>query len=337
MKQLRKLLFPFSALYYVAIWVRNALYDLGILKSITYDFPVICVGNLSTGGTGKTPLTEYLIRLLHKRTPVGVLSRGYGRKTKGFIRVMPSHTALEVGDEPLQYATRFDAISVAVCEDRREGIFKMRDQEQAPQTIVLDDAFQHRKVKAGFSVVLMTYSEPFYEDYVLPVGNLRDLRNQARRAQAIVVTKCPNTIGEQEKESIRYKIAKYTRSPVYFARIVYDDFILYANEKQVSWNHLNGEEITLLTGIANPKPLIAYLKEKAVQYTHMNYGDHHNFTTRDIEILQKCSCIITTEKDYMRLQSRLKNPTIFYVRMEMDFLEEDGFHFDQSVLTFLKS
>lgn len=337
MKQLRKLLFPFSTLYYVVIWVRNVLYDLGVLRSESYAFPVICVGNLSTGGTGKTPMTEYLIRLLHKHTTVGVLSRGYGRKTKGFIKVLPSHTALEVGDEPLQYATKFDTVSVAVCEDRRVGIAKMLVQERVPQTIVLDDAFQHRKVRAGFSIVLTAYSDLFYKDFVLPAGNLRDLRNQVKRAQAIVVTKCPNIPSKHEIGVIRSKIAKYTSSPVYFARIAYDDFVLSANQEQISWNSLKQETITLVTGIANPQPLLAHLRDKAVRYTHLNFKDHHNFTSKDIGRLEKCSCILTTEKDYMRLRSRLTGPTIFYLRVKMDFLEEDQAGFNNQVVQFLQS
>lgn len=337
MKQLRKLLFPFSALYYVVIWLRNALYDRGVFKSHSYEFPVLCVGNLSTGGTGKTPMTEFLIRLLQKQTQVGVLSRGYGRKTKGFIKVSSSHTALEVGDEPLQYATKFEGIAVAVCEDRREGIRQLREQKTPPQTIILDDAFQHRKVTAGYSIVLTSFTELFYEDYVLPAGNLRDLRHQAKRAQAIIVTKCPKNLSLPEQATIRKKISSYSASPVYFAGISYDDGVQNTAHKQVSLDGLKQKSVTLVTGIANPQPLVTYLNDYGLKYEHIKYGDHHNFTVSDLQQLEQCSCILTTEKDYMRLQNKLKNPELFYLPMKMEFLGDGRQDFEQRVSTFVHS
>lgn len=336
MKQLRKLLFPFATLYYIGVWLRNFFYDKGFLSSKRYDFPVICVGNLSTGGTGKTPMTEFLIRALKDAVCVGVLSRGYGRKTTGYLQVQPSHTALEVGDEPLQYATKFSDIPVAVCEDRREGIKQLQELDPAPQIIVLDDAFQHRKVSASFSILLTAYSEPFYEDYVLPAGNLRDLRNQARRAQAIVVTKCPKNLTTKEQESIQNKIATYSVAPVYFATISYGDFVMDTQSKKVPLDSLKSENLTVVTGIANPAPLLQFLDSRGVSYEHRKYGDHHNFTEKQLLELEKCSCILTTEKDYMRLKSRLKNPTVFYIPIAIEFLSK-GEEFRKKIKGFIQA
>jgi len=287
MKHLRKLLFPFSAVYYCVVWVRNFCFD---------------IGNLSTGGTGKTPMTEYMIRLLKDRTSLGVLSRGYGRKTKGYIEVDALHTATEVGDEPLQYATKFKGVRVAVCEDRKIGITQLRFDKPKPELILLDDAFQHRKVSAGFNIVLTSYKELFYKDYVLPVGNLRDIRKQAKRAEAIVVTKCPSTISEREKQEIRTKILRYSNSPVYFTTIDYDQ--------------------------------TARHKQEDVAITALK-GDHYNFTPSDIAYLEKCSCILTTEKDYMRLKSILTHDNLYYLPITVRFLGDDAVVFEKMIEDFM--
>lgn len=334
MKHLRKLLFPFSALYYGGIWVRNFCYDKGLFSSNSYDFPVICVGNLSTGGTGKTPMTEYLIRLLKDKTSLGVLSRGYGRKTRGFMMVEDTHSAIKVGDEPLQYASKFNDVQVAVCEDRSTGIKKLRDEVMPPDAIVLDDAFQHRKVTAGFSVLLSAYQELFYKDYLLPAGNLRDLRVQARRAQAIVITKCPISISLQEKTLIHQKVERYSKSPVYFASIAYSEMV-FNRDNKVALSSLKNKELTVVTGIANPQPLVHFLKSKNMSFEHKRYPDHYHFRDSDIYKLQQCSCILTTEKDYMRLQSRVAHRDIYYIPIETTFLDNDSDRFDKAILDFV--
>ena len=333
MKHLRKLLFPFSALYYGSMWVRNFCFDKGFFSSKSYDFPVICVGNLSTGGTGKTPMTEYLIRLLKGKTSLGVLSRGYGRKTKGYIKVDKTQDAIAVGDEPLQYATKFDDIQVAVCEDRRLGINKLRSGGFPPEVIVLDDAFQHRNVTPGFSILLTSYSALFYDDFILPVGNLRDLRHQARRADAIVITKSPVTLTIDEQDLIRNKITKYSHSPVYFATIQYSDKAHSLNGP-TALAAFKDKEVTLVTGIANPEPLVAYLNKQNLKFTHKRYRDHYNFTAGDIAGLEACSCILTTEKDYMRLQSKLNNEKLFYLPISTSFLGNDNKRFEKQLLDY---
>ena len=334
MKHLRKLLFPFSAMYYCGVWVRNFCFDKKWCASQSYSFPLICIGNLSTGGTGKTPMTEYMIRLLKDRMPLGVLSRGYGRKTKGYIEVDASHTATEVGDEPLQYASKFKEIKVAVCEDRKTGISQLRSDKSKPEMILLDDAFQHRKVSAGFNIVLTSYKELFYKDYVLPVGNLRDIRKQAKRAEAIVVTKCPPTISEREKQEIRTKILSYSNSPVYFTTIDYDQTARHKQE-DVALSVLQDKEVTLVTGIANPLPLLNFLNSKDITYTHKKYRDHYNFTASDIAYLEKCSCILTTEKDYMRLKSILTHDNLYYLPITVRFLGGDAGVFEKAIEDFI--
>ena len=322
MKHLRKLLFPFAAIYYVVVFLRNTLYDKGIFKSKRYDFPVLCIGNLSTGGTGKTPMTEYVLRLLKDKTKAGVLSRGYGRKTKGFIGVTSSHTALEVGDEPLQYATKFKDVAVAVCEDRRTGIEKMRNADDAPSVIVLDDAFQHRKVQAGYSILLTSYDSLFSTDFALPVGNLRESRYGAKRANAIVVTKCPIDLSSRHKERVKRQLLKYARTvPTYFTTVQYDEKV-YSNKDTITLSQLSNQEITLVTGIANPAPLLDYLKKKNIRYTHRQYRDHHNFTTGEIAALEKSLCILTTEKDYMRLQTHITGTPMYYLPIQVSFIDD---------------
>ncbi len=336
MKYLRKLLFPFAAIYYVVVCLRNALYNTGVWKSKTYDFPIVCVGNLSTGGTGKTPMTEYVIRLLKDSKSLGVLSRGYGRKTKGFIAVKPEHTALEVGDEPLQYATKFRDIEVAVCEDRRTGIQNMRSDNPAPSVIVLDDAFQHRKVQAGFSMLLTSYSSLFNTDFVLPVGNLRESRRGAKRAQAVIVTKCPTDLSQKQRARIAKELEKYTKEEIYFTTITYDSQV-YSPGSAISLSDLSHKDIVLVTGIANPNPLLDYLNECDLNYTHKRYSDHHNFTTAELEELEKCSCILTTEKDYMRLQSLIKKPQIYYLPIQVSFLGRGKNRLDKKIIEFVNS
>jgi len=336
MKHLRKLLFPFAAIYYVVVFLRNVLYDKGFLRSKRYNFPVICIGNLSTGGTGKTPMTEYVIRLLEGSAAVGVLSRGYGRKTTGFIAVTPEHTALDVGDEPLQYATKFNDIAVAVCEDRRVGLQKMSSEGAPPSVIVLDDAYQHRKVQAGFSILLTSYDSLFSSDFVLPAGNLREARGGAIRAQVIIVTKCPANLPEKDREDIQSDLSRYTNAAVYFTSIQYDEMV-YDEKGATSLTQIADQEITLVTGIANPAPLLNYLGNKNLRFTHKKYRDHHYFTTAEIAALEKCTCILTTEKDYMRLKPLVNNPAIYYLPIEVCFLSDGKKNLDDKILDFVNS
>ena len=258
MKFIRIILFPFVPIYFLVTWFRNLAYDKGWFKSVSYDFPVICVGNLSAGGTGKTPMVEYLIRLLKDETNLATLSRGYGRKTKGFLLAENNITATELGDEPFQFYHKFkDEITVAVDEDRQHGIAALRTLKSKPEVVILDDAFQHRKVKAGYNILLTTYANLYVDDFVLPTGNLREPKKGAKRANIIVVTKCPELLSQEEKEAIVLKLKPKVYQHVFFSHIGYNDSVLNETEK-VGLNAL--KSFTLVTGIANAKPLVNYLK-----------------------------------------------------------------------------
>ena len=323
MKLVRFLLFPLAVLYDLITTIRNILFDVSVLKSTSFKIPIIVVGNLSVGGTGKTPQIEYLIRLLKEHHKVAVLSRGYKRKTKGFILLNESHTAMDVGDEPLQYFKKFSNIDVAVNENRVEGINNLIAQK-SPKVVLLDDAFQHRKVKGSFYILLTKYDDLFTADFLLPTGNLRESRKGAKRADVIVVTKCPTEINTIEKDFIKSKLKKFNKK-VFFTTISYADKI--SGDKEISLEDLKEFEVLLLTGIANPDPLLKFLSFQNIQYRHVKYGDHHHFSSKDVADIQQTftnlasdkKLILTTEKDYTRLKNRLEE--LFYLEIETQFLE----------------
>ncbi|RNC85120.1 MAG: tetraacyldisaccharide 4'-kinase [Winogradskyella sp.] len=298
MKILRILLFPVMPIYFFATWLRNKLYDSGKMTSKSYDFPVICVGNLSTGGTGKTPMIEYLVRLLSKDKKVATLSRGYKRVSSGFLLADQSVNVHTLGDEPFQFYHKFNDVYVAVDENRQNGISELRRLNPQPEVILLDDAYQHRKVKAGLNILLTAYNNLYTKDVVLPSGNLREPRSGAKRANIIVVTKCPETISDSEKETIVKGIKPNSNQEVFFSHIKYSETIFSNNDSK---NLSDFKNFTLVTGIANAQPLVKYLESKSPDFEHLEYGDHYNFTPKDIEVLQTKDRILTTEKDYMRL------------------------------------
>lgn len=330
MKFIRFLLFPFAVLYDLITTIRNWFYDIGIFKSISFDIPVIAVGNLSVGGTGKTPQIEYLIRLLQGNKKVAVLSRGYKRKTEGFVLVNDSHSSEDVGDEPLQFFKKFLTISVAVDANRVNGIQQLQ-KEVNPDVILLDDAFQHRRVKAGFYVLLTKYGDLYSDDFVLPTGNLRESRRGVRRADVIVVTKCPENLSELEQERIIKKLAPKENQQVFFSTISYHKET--GGKRQIPLDQLNEYEIVLITGIANPKPLLQFLEEKECKVHHLSFPDHHNFTSHEIKQIQakfeklsvEKKIMLTTEKDYMRLSNRMHG--LRYLEIEPKFLNhQQGFN-----------
>ena len=298
MKIFRFMLFPIMPIYYFVTWLRNKLYDLGIKKSVSYGFPVICVGNLSTGGTGKTPMIEYLIHLLKADYKVATLSRGYKRKTKGFQLADKNATAETIGDEPFQFYSKFkNEILVAVDANRGNGIQSLLHEN--PEVILLDDAYQHRKVKAGFNILLTTYNNPYFNDLVLPTGNLREPKGGAIRANIIVVTKCPKGLSDNEKSKYIKRIHPEKHQHVFFSSISYSDCLCSAEETKAI-DKL--ESFTLVTGIANSKPLVDFLRSENLNFEHLNFKDHHDFTEEDISTLEKKELIVTTEKDFMRLK-----------------------------------
>lgn len=346
MKKLRYLLFPFTIIYGGVVTFRNFLFAKNVLKSSEFEVKTISVGNLSTGGTGKTPHIEYLIRLLKNEYKVATLSRGYGRKTGGFEQANDTSTHKEVGDEPLQFYNKFkEEVNVYVENKRVTGVIEILAKHPDTEVILLDDAFQHRAIKPGFSVLLSDYSSLFYKDIILPVGNLREMRTEANRADLIVVTKCPNDISEKEMEAISVKIKKIANKPVYFSRIKYGEIKSFnTNLKVLRLNELKDMETLLITGIANPKPIQKLLNNNQINYKHLKFPDHHNFTKKNIsniiDIFGSISgnkIILTTEKDAVRLKSidELKELPIYYLEIEIEVIKNKK-EFDNKILTYVK-
>lgn len=316
MQLLRKLLWPVSFLYGVGVYLRNLTYDLGLISSHKFKTPTICVGNLSLGGTGKTPMIEWLIRNLSENSSLAVLSRGYGRKSSGFILADSQSNARQIGDEPLQIYNKFPDIRMAVDANRRRGIAEL-EREYHPDMILLDDAFQHRKITPCFSILLTTYGNLYSSDWFLPTGNLRDAKSQAKRAEMIIVTKCPPSIGTAEMESIKREIRPQGSQELLFCSLQYSDMILGPWE-DLSVSQLRDREITVVTGIANPGPFIKHLEHEGLKIRHMEFGDHHDFTENELSKLKDEELIITTEKDYVRSLNQLVNAG--YIEVQHRFL-----------------
>lgn len=325
MKLIRYLLFPVVPFYYLVTWLRNKCFDWGIFKSMEYKIPTICVGNLSVGGTGKTPMIEYLIRLLNNEYRLATLSRGYKRFTEGFIIADTHATASSIGDEPYQFYKKFETVIVSVDANRRRGIEHLMQLKIPPQLILLDDAFQHRKVKATYAILLTAYSDLYVKDIVLPTGNLREPRKGAKRADIIVVTKCPKSISSLEKERILNLIKPTNSQELFFSWIDYSNTIINA-EHERELGFLKDKNFTLVTGIANAAPLVTYLQSKNLHFEHLNFADHHEFTDKEILMLKEKKWILTTEKDYMRLSATLKDSmTIFYLPITLEIDRSNDF------------
>lgn len=329
---LRKLLFPLAILYGLITSIRNYLYDKGILKSYSFDIPVIAVGNLSVGGTGKTPQIEYLIRLLSPDYKVATLSRGYKRKSEGFILADANANAEILGDEPFQYFQKFPQIQVAVDADRRNGITELLSQSEKPEVILLDDAFQHRKVKAGFYILLTAYDELFCDDFMLPTGNLRESRNGAKRANMIIVTKCPPNITELAQEKVKKKIG--LDLPIFFSYVEYDDKV-YNSNASLAVTEVKLQEKLLLAGIAKPKPFFDYLQSG--NDVVMIFSDHHHFTESDILNIKSQAVdkiIVTTEKDFVRLEAEIFAAQLYYLPIKSQLVNHRD-TFDQIILNYV--
>jgi len=324
----RKLLLPFSWFYGSILAFRNWCYDFGCFESKSYSTPIICVGNLSTGGTGKSPMIEFLISFLKEDYQVAVLSRGYKRKTSGFLEVLENSSVEEVGDEPLQFKNKFPKVTVVVCENRQEGIERIMVKADV---ILLDDAFQHRKVKASTNIVLTTFNDLYSHDTVLPAGNLREFKNGARRADVIIVTKCPEKVSYARLQEIQYELHLKPQQKIYFSKIGYDENIKGIYE-ELPLDYLKGKEFTLVTGIANPKPLVSFLNEKKLQFEHNKFSDHHHFTTSEIKSLKKKEIILTTEKDFVRLQPRLGKFAIYYLPIKTQILKQQEAFFKDYIV-----
>ncbi|MCI4444055.1 MAG: tetraacyldisaccharide 4'-kinase [Lentimicrobium sp.] len=334
MNLLRKIPFPFAILYGFITSIRNFLFDKGILKSYSFDIPIIAVGNLSVGGTGKTPQIEYLIRLLSPKYKVATLSRGYKRQSEGFVLAEAILNAEILGDEPFQFYSKFKNIQVAVDADRKNGIEQLLSRTDKPEIILLDDAFQHRKVKAGFYILLTTYGDLYSDDFMLPTGNLRESKSGAKRADVIIVTKCPANLSLEEQDKIKTKLKLASNQELYFSFIDYDEFI-YSEDKSMKVSEIKNVDKLLLTGIAKPNPFFAYLQSENDE--KLVYPDHHHFTENDIKNIENKSqnkIIITTEKDFVRLKGRIQKEQLFYLPIQSSFLSESE-NFDKTITNYV--
>ena len=316
---LRKIAFPISLIYALVVHVRNFLFDAGIFSSKSYETPTICVGNLSVGGTGKTPMTEYLLRILNNRK-TAVLSRGYKRKSKGFYLANDATTVMELGDEPYQMHKKFPEVAVAVDADRRNGIEKL-EKLVNPEVIVLDDAFQHRKVKPTFSILLTTHQNLYVDDWYLPTGSLRDAKKEAKRADLIIVTKCPQDIDDIERNAVEEKLGPLKHQQLLFANLAYHGYVSDGGEEKIPLNELKSGQVALVTGIASPAPLVSYLDGAGVDCKHFEFGDHHHFSESDIAQFKDYELILTTEKDFVRLKGRLDR--LYFLEIAHSFSEKD--------------
>ncbi|MCB0696662.1 MAG: tetraacyldisaccharide 4'-kinase [Chitinophagaceae bacterium] len=340
----RIFLYPLALIYGAVVWMRNRLYDSGFYSSIEFSVPVISVGNLSVGGTGKTPHIEYLIRLLQYQFRTATMSRGYKRRTQGFLLADAETNALRIGDEPMQYHMKFPGLTVSVAEERMTGIPKLLQQRPLTEVVLLDDAFQHRSVKPGVNILITDHAKPFYKDRILPAGTLRENRQAYKRADVVIVSKCPDNITTQEADEITRNINPQQHQQVFFTKMFYETpYDLFTGEKLT----LTGKNIILVCCIAKPAPLIQYLEAQAKEVHVLSYPDHHYFLKKDIEEVQEThknwdagdKIIVTTEKDAARLYlhaEKLKEwgVTIAVLPILVSFLFNRGSAFDQLILNY---
>jgi tetraacyldisaccharide 4'-kinase len=329
LRSFRLFLFPLAYLYGFIIQLRNLLYDRDIIGSVTFNLPIICVGNLSVGGTGKSPMVEYLANLLKKEYAIATLSRGYKRRTSGYVLANDRSTAIEIGDEPMQFHLSHPDIAVAVGEQRIEAIPQLLFDRPETQLIILDDAFQHREINPGFNIILTEFSNLYSRDFYLPTGDLRDQKSSAKRADIIVVTKCPAVVSEHERFMIMKELNPLPGQEVFFTTIEYNTpYHIVTKEKR---SLSKEEEVLLVCGIANPEPLTQYIHEATKTYDALFYSDHHIFSIDDFRDMQTRldgiqddqTIILTTEKDAVRLMKfsdKIEHLPFFVLPITIRFL-----------------
>ena len=332
-KTMRTLLAPFSWLYGFGLAIRHTLYDNHLLPSHEVDIPTICVGNLAVGGTGKTPHVEYLIRLLSPMYKVAVLSRGYKRKTHGFVLADENANASTIGDEAMQIHSKFPHVAVAVCEDRVRGVRMLKKQVEGLQVVILDDAYQHRAIRCGYYILLTPYDQLYIDDHLLPWGRLRDLKTRALKANSIIITHCPPDAQPIDFRVIDNRLHLPTYQHLFFSQVK------YANTQAVA-----GKRVLVLTGIAQPEYLMEYVRKQHPNACLMAFPDHHRFNKKDVErILYKAQCydtILTTEKDYQRLVEtslveQLGN-LLHTLPIQVVLRGDSNKDFDQDILNYVK-
>jgi tetraacyldisaccharide 4'-kinase len=346
LRPLRLLLFPFSLLYGLGVRIRNLAYDKGWLASRTFDIPTLCIGNLSVGGTGKSPLTELLVATLKERYRVASLSRGYRRVTRGYVLAGQDSTSLEIGDEPMQLHTKHPDVSVAVGESRSDAFTRLIADRPETQVVVLDDAFQHRAVSPGLNILLTEWNNLYTRDFILPTGNLRDQASSAQRADILIVTKCPQSMTRKEADAIRNELKPGKGQELYFTTIVHG--APYHISTRADRELRRDTAALLFSGIANPSPLRSHLRQQLQRFDEMRFRDHHPYGIEDIEAIRRRFAtlkgddriMLTTEKDAARLwrfEPELKGEPLFVIPIRMEFLFDGGKGFQDRIFNFIES
>jgi len=339
----RVILFIISAIYGTIILIRNLLFDYGILKSTTYNIPIICVGNLSMGGTGKTPHIMYIAKFLSNRYKVGILSRGYGRKSSGFSYVELDSSVSKIGDEPLQIKQNCPYCIIAVNEDRNIGVKKIISDHPKIDVILLDDGFQHRKIKAGLNILVTPFYYPYTNNKLTPLGTLREHINEAKRADIILISKTPEKTKQDEKNRILKKLNLLEHQEEYFSSVRYQKYKSLKDNTEINNEH--EYSITLVCGIANPNPLVDHLQSQGKKINLIKFTDHYNYTLKDIEKILSVhkhnkstkKLILTTEKDAVKLKRFLPNLNqehIYYIPIKVVLNKNDKF--EKQLLNYVK-
>jgi len=347
---IRIILFPVSVLYGFVTYVRNKLFDWKMLHSVSFQLPIISIGNLNTGGTGKTPHVEYLIRVLKTNYKIAILSRGYKRRSKGFILADQNSSHEKLGDEPYQMKIKFNDIDVAVDKKRVHGVDRLDNQIKGLDVVLLDDAFQHRWIKPGLSVLLTDFYDLYCNDNMLPSGTLREYRSGVKRADIIVVTKSPKVLSPITRKRVTDLITPGNHQSLYFSYIKHGRLSPIPGVDYIPKKTLKFSSILLVAGIANPYPLKIYLTDRCRTLEKIYFPDHHKFTTNDIarikrtfdRILTRDKVIVTTEKDMIRfmqpnLIAMIKHLPICYLPMEIKIHKEDRKAFEQQMLNYVKN
>ncbi|MEP7263772.1 MAG: tetraacyldisaccharide 4'-kinase [Bacteroidota bacterium] len=340
--KLRRLLFPFAIIYDLVTRIRNFCFDKGILKSTEFDIPVISIGNLSMGGTGKTPHVEYLLTLLSPHFEIATLSRGYGRSTKGYLEVNKTSSADQSGDEPLQYKLKFPEVKVAVCENRVEGINQILKSGKA-EVVILDDAYQHRHVKPSLNILLTVYGNLFTDDYIIPAGNLREAASGSNRADIIIITKCPVDLADAEKNALQGKVRLHKHQQLFFSTFTYQPIVALNNAEEVLPANYKNYHVLMLTGIADPEPMKIWLQKEFKSVTTLIFPDHHQFDEKDLNRIGEKfnniaspAIIVTTEKDFTRLSNRALSFPLYILPVKVNFGFNSNEQFDQYILNHVR-
>ena len=340
MKLFRILLFPIAILYGLITSIRNGLFDIKVFKGQITKVSSIGVGNLSSGGTGKSIIVDYLISIYQTSYSVAVLSRGYGRKSTGFKLANSYSSAIKIGDEPFQYFKKYSNIKVAVGEDRINAVNKILEQYSKINLILFDDIMQHRWMIPSQLILTTTYSSPFFNDFIIPIGSLREFTYGKKRAQTIVVTKCPSDLSEQNRLDFKKRGKFLSNQDVFFTKINYSKMIVNSYEK-LNFDVLKNIKILLVTGIADSSPLVQFLNFKNIYFDHLKYRDHFNYNSDSVKKIKKKaknSFILTTEKDYGRISPLLKTNKLFYIPVNLSFFsEEEEYEFKKRINSFIKT